>query len=376
MTVLMRSPAANDPISEAEAAMLFAALDAFPVLLLAVSGGPDSTALMWLAARWRDGLTRKPKLLAVTIDHGLRKESAREALAVKRLARKLKIEHRTLRWSGRKPKTGLQEAARNARYRLLAEVARKAGAERILLGHTLDDQAETVLIRLVRGSGVSGLAGMRQLAPVPAPGGKAASLVRPLLGVRKARLIATLKAAQVPYAEDPSNRNEDFTRVRLRATMPALSREGLTPERLAVLARRVERIEIALHDILNDALQSVAPGPWPGAGPVTMDMAAFARLPEEIGLRLLGRVIQWAGDEGPVELAKLEALCGSLAAPIDAALDGVNPRRFRRTLAGAMITLSGTKLTVERAPSRRTGAKPRQSGPKPLSPKTPFTKAR
>jgi tRNA(Ile)-lysidine synthase len=372
----MRSPAVNDPIPEAEAAMLFAALDAFPVLLLAVSGGPDSTALMWLAARWRDGLTRKPKLLAVTIDHGLRKESAREALAVKRLARKLKIEHRTLRWSGRKPKTGLQEAARNARYRLLAEVARKAGAERILLGHTLDDQAETVLIRLVRGSGVSGLAGMRRLAPVPAPGSEAASLARPLLGVRKARLVATLKAAQVPYAEDPSNRNEDFTRVRLRATMPALIREGLTPERLALLARRVERIEIALHDSLNDALQSVAPGPWPDEGPVTMEVAAFARLPEEVGLRLLGRVIQWTGNEGPVELAKLETLCDSLAVSIDAALDGTNPRRFRRTLAGAMITLSGTKLTVERAPSRRTGAKSRQSDPKPLSPKTPFTKAR
>jgi len=138
-----------------------------------------------------------------------------------------------------------------------------------------------------------------------------------------------------------------------------------------VLARRVERIEIALHDILNDALQNIAPGPWPGEGPVTMDMAAFARLPEEIGLRLLGRVIQWTGNEGPVELAKLEALCASLAAPVDATLDQVNPRRFRRTLAGAMITLSGTKLTVERAPSRRTGVKPRKSGPKAL-----FTKGR
>ena len=131
-----------------------------------------------------------------------------------------------------------------------------------------------------------------------------------------------------------------------------------------------------IDDILNDALQSVAPGPWPDEGPVTMEVAAFARLPEEVGLRLLGRVIQWTGNEGPVELAKLEALYASLAVSIDAALDGVNPRRFRRTLAGAMITLSGTKLTVERAPSRRTGAKSRQSDPKPLSPKTPFTKAR
>lgn len=365
----MRSPTASDPISKAEAARLFAALDAFPVLLLAVSGGPDSTALMWLAARWRDGLARGPRLVAVTIDHGLREESAREARAVKRLASKLMVEHRTLRWIGRKPKTGIQEAARNARYHLLAAAARKIGAEQILLGHTLDDQAETVLFRLVRGSGVSGLAGMRRFAPVPGPVSKAASLVRPLLGVTKARLIATLKAAQVPYADDPSNRNADFTRVRLRATMPALSREGLTPERLALLARRVGRIEIALYETLNDALQRIAPGPWSDEGPVIMDMAAFARLPEEIGLRLLGRLIHRTGNEGPVELGKLEVLYESLCAPIDATMDGSNPRRFRRTLAGAMITLSGTKLTVERAPSRQTGTKPRKSGPK-----RPFTR--
>jgi tRNA(Ile)-lysidine synthase len=368
----MRSPEANDPISAAEAATLFAGLDACPVLLLAVSGGPDSTALLWLAARWRAGLRRKPKLLAVTVDHGLRKESAREALAVKRLAKTLEVEHRTLRWTGRKPKTGIQEAARLARYHLLAEAARKAGAAQILLGHTLDDQAETVLIRLVRGSGVGGLAGMRRFAPVPAPVSKATSLVRPLLGVTKARLVATLKTAQVPFADDPSNRNEDFTRVRLRATMPALAREGLTPERLALLAHRVARIEIALSDALNEALQRVAPGPWPDEGPVAIDAAAFAGLPEEIGLRLLGRVIHWTGNEGPVELAKLEALFSSLEGPMLDALP--TPRgagRFRRTLAGAMITLSGAILTVERAPSRRTGAKAHKSAPKGS-----FTKAR
>src|SRR5215217_1960023 len=117
------------PISDAEAGHLFADLATLPVVALAVSGGPDSTALLWLAARWRKRLKRGPKLIAVTIDHGLRKESAREALAVKRLVTTLKIEHRTLRWTGAKPKTGIQEAARNARYRLLAEAAKKAGAQ-------------------------------------------------------------------------------------------------------------------------------------------------------------------------------------------------------------------------------------------------------
>ena len=102
-------------ISATEARALFSGLQAFPVLVLAVSGGPDSTALMLLAARWRDALKKKPRLIAVTVNHGLRKEAKHEAAAVARLARKLKITHRTLRWTGRKPSAGLQNAARAAR---------------------------------------------------------------------------------------------------------------------------------------------------------------------------------------------------------------------------------------------------------------------
>ncbi|MEA2871782.1 MAG: tRNA(Ile)-lysidine synthase, partial [Hyphomicrobiales bacterium] len=137
-----------------------------------MSGGPDSTALLWLAARWRAWRKHAPTLIAVTVDHGLRPESAREARAVKRFAHKLDVAHRTLRWSGKKPASGIQQAAREARYRLLAGAARKAGARHILTAHTLDDQAETVLFRLARGSGIAGLRGMRAvtpLAPLPSP---------------------------------------------------------------------------------------------------------------------------------------------------------------------------------------------------------------
>ena len=147
-------------LTAAEVRSLFADLADHPVLVLAVSGGPDSTALLVLAARWRKALKRGPKLVAVTVDHGLRAEARREALAVKRLARSLGVAHRTLRWSGRKPTTGLQEAARLRATGCSPRRRATAGARHVLTAHTLDDQAETVLIRLTRGSGVSGLAAM------------------------------------------------------------------------------------------------------------------------------------------------------------------------------------------------------------------------
>ena len=117
-------------------------------------------ALLVLAARWRKSLKSGPDMIAVTVDHGLRPESAKEANAVKRQARELGVVHRTLRWTGAKPKTGLQEAAREARYRLLSGEAARSGARMVLTAHTLDDQAETMLLRLSRGSGLSGLAAM------------------------------------------------------------------------------------------------------------------------------------------------------------------------------------------------------------------------
>src|SRR5471032_2021773 len=114
----------HSPISAQDAKGLFADWKAAPAIILAVSGGPDSIALMWLAARWRGALKRGPRLMAVTVDHGLRAEAAREARDVKRLARTLDLPHRTLRWTGSKPKAGLPAAARDARYRLLAKAAR------------------------------------------------------------------------------------------------------------------------------------------------------------------------------------------------------------------------------------------------------------
>src|SRR5947209_2851325 len=351
--LVLRNGTSDKPVSEGEAAQLFGALGSLPALILAVSGGPDSTALMWLAARWRDELEKPPRLVAVTIDHGLRKEAAQEARAVARLAKSLKIEHVTLRWAGRKPKTAIQEAARNARYRLLAEEAHRQNAMHILTAHTLDDQAETVLFRMARGSGISGLAGMRRLDGVPVAEARPAHLMRPLLEVPKTRLIATLKAAKVPYTIDPSNSDPRFTRPRLRALMPLLAREGLTAERLGRLARRVERVEEALFAALNDAQIALCPGPWPQNGPLSADAEAFIDLPEEIGLRLLARMITHVGQQGGPELGQLEALYSNLQALAPNIRAAWESPPVRRNVAGALVTLSTAKLTVEREPPRR-----------------------
>lgn len=329
--------------------LLLDPLAELPAVVVACSGGPDSTALLWLAARWRKARKRGPKLIAVTVDHGLRAESKREAHAVATLARRLGVAHRTLRWTGKKPATGIQEAARLARYRLLAEAARKAGALYVLTAHTLDDQAETVLFRMARGSGVSGLAGMDMTAPLPFHDSSGIVLVRPLLRTPKSRLIATLEAAKAPFADDPSNRDPRFARPRWRTLMPALASEGLTAVRLGRLAQRVARLEWAMESVVKHAAIALAPGQWASGEPVTMQAAAFFDLPDEIALRLLSRAIGNVGDEGPVELAKLEALHDALCRARGSA-------RFRRTLAGAVVTLSRMGLSIERAPVRRSRA--------------------
>jgi len=343
-----------------EADALFSGLENSRGLVLAVSGGPDSTALLVLAARWAKRVKRAPKLVAVTIDHGLRAEAAREAAAVKRLARRLGVAHRTLRWRGTKPKTGLQEAARAARYRLLAQAAASAGYSHVLTGHTLDDQAETVLFRLSRGSGLIGLAGMARVSPLPIGTERMGFLLRPLLHIPKARLLATLRAAGIAYSEDPSNRDPRFTRTRLRALLPNLAGEGLSAHGLSRFATRMRRADATIEFAVAAARDALAPEPWFAGGPIKFETVRFASLPAEVALRLLGRAIGWTGSEGPVELAKLESLYAGMRQ---------TPTRLRRTLAGALVTLDRDWIVVERAPARRSGARSGGSGRTTAMPK-------
>jgi tRNA(Ile)-lysidine synthase len=341
-----------DPIGDAEADRLFADLVAERALLLAVSGGADSTALLYLLARWRKRHKPSPQLHAVTIDHGLRKQSRHEASGVKRLAAQLGVTHRTMRWTGEKPSTGLQEKARSERYRLLVAAAHRAGARCVITAHTLDDQAETVLFRLSRGSGLTGIGAMARVsrarfhAPIMRGAKGSPALVRPLLDVAKARLVATLRVAGIAHVEDPSNDDPRFARVRWRQLAPALAAEGLTAERLVQLARRVRRNEAAIEAVVAAAFDRL--GSRPAVWTIAFDARGLRDVPAEIALRLIGRAAGEVGDEGPVELGKLEALCESLAD----ALDRSSPR-FSRTLAGAMVSLQSNRLIVERAPPRR-----------------------
>ncbi|MFZ5714323.1 MAG: tRNA lysidine(34) synthetase TilS [Bradyrhizobium sp.] len=342
----------NSPISAREARRLFAGLKAAPALVLAVSGGPDSVALMWLAARWQRSLARGPQLSVVTVDHGLRPEAAREAREVKRLAAELGLPHRTARWRGAKPKTGLPAAAREARYRLLAEAARAAGASHVLTAHTRDDQAETLLMRLLRGSGLAGLSAM---APLSERDGIV--LARPLLDVPKSQLIATLRRAKVGFVDDPTNRDTAFTRPRLRALLPLLAAEGGDSRNLARLAARLARANAAVEVLADGAerfLRLRDRGDAPRAGVRSFEASAFAALPEEVRLRLLLRAINALGHEGPAELGKIETLVSALDEAMAASLRARAGRpALKQTLAGALISLAGGRIHIAPAPARR-----------------------
>ncbi|SDC72423.1 tRNA(Ile)-lysidine synthase [Bradyrhizobium brasilense] len=339
-------PDDQSAIPARDAKRLFAGLAGAPALLLAVSGGPDSVALMWLAARWRRALAQGPRLVAVTVDHGLRPEAAREARDVKRLARSLELPHHTLRWTGPKPRTGVPAAARAARYRLLAQAARKHGATHILTAHTRDDQAETLLMRMLRGSGVAGLSAMARETERDG-----VLLTRPLLDISKAQLIATLQKARIGFADDPTNRDRSFTRPRLRALMPMLAAEGGDARNLARLAARIARANAALEVLVDGAEHHLALKSEDNSG-TGFDAGLFAVMPEEIRVRLLKRAIDRVGHEGPAELGKVE----TLLAAMDEALDGTLGKReskLKQTLAGAVISIAAGRIRIGPAPPRR-----------------------
>ncbi len=309
------------PVSPAEALAALTPMPGRDGVVLAVSGGADSLALLHLWADARALEPNLPRAVVVSIDHGLRAEARDEAAFVGRIAVERGLAHRVLRWEGEKPVANLQAEARAARRRLLAEAARAEGLDTVVLAHHADDQAETFLLRLARGSGVAGLAGM---ARVRRDDGLA--WFRPLLTFPKARLVATLAARGATWIEDPSNGDARFERARMRAAMPGLAALGLSRDRLVATAAAMARGAAVIDDAVDDLMRRA--GTAHPAGWVRLEAGLHAAARAEVRLRLLSRLIATVGEAayGP-RLAACEELDAALGAG----------ERVVRTLAGVRV---------------------------------------
>jgi tRNA(Ile)-lysidine synthase len=326
---------ADRPIGGGDFAAAMAALGPFetaPRLAVAVSGGADSMTLLVLTREW--AVQRGGQVVALTVDHGLRTESAIEAGKVARWVGALGVAHQILPWHGPKPAGDVQAAARAARYRLLEGWCAEAGVFHLLLAHQQDDQAETFLLRLARGSGLDGLAAMASVVERPN-----CRLLRPLLNFARARLVATVRARGQVWLDDPSNENPRFARVRLRDARAVLAREGLGAERLAATARRLAWTRQATESSLARLLARAAePDP---AGFVHLDAAVLAAAPRDLGLRALAAVLTAvAGADYPPRLKRLERLHDEMAAGLTRG----------RTLGGCRIIPRRGKFLVCREP--------------------------
>ncbi len=310
-------------------------------LLLAVSGGPDSIALMLLAANWSPRVGKK-NISVATVDHGLRANSHEEALQVAEWAQALGFAHHLLRWEGPKPATRLQEKAREARYRLLCACAKQIAPDcAVVTAHHADDQAETILFRLLRGSGVAGLSGMAFSSIRDG-----VKLLRPLLDVTKSELEAICVLAEHNFVRDPSNENQNFARTRLRALTMTLESQGLDVHSLLRLGRRAAQAEEALNWCALRARESgVIARDDSGA---RLDASALRSLPREIVQRLLALELFQSGGRMP-RLDRLERAARIIKHSLE---EGVSARI---TLGSLSINIDKLAVTLTPAPQRVRG---------------------
>ena len=295
---------------------------------LAVSGGPDSLALLLLAAE-----ARPLRVEAATVDHALRPESRAEAETVAQLCERLGVPHAilTAEWE-QKPETGIQERARLMRYRMLGNWARERGLTALATAHHVDDQAETLLMRLARGAGVKGLAGMR---PVGRAAANAIALVRPLLGWRHSELEAVCASAGIVPVQDPSNEDEQFERVRVRKALAAM--DWIDPVAIAASAGHLAEADGALHWATTLEWQRAV---MQGEGQIVYKPTDA---PREIRRRIIRRaVLALATEGGGADLRGRE---------LDQVLAALRTGR-RATLRG-VLCIGGPEWRFTRAPARR-----------------------
>ena len=331
----------DGPADDFDLATTLAPFTASAGLLVAVSGGPDSMALLRLVAGWAERHTHPPIHVA-TVDHGLRADSRAEAEAVAGWAAAIGLSHCILTWTGEKPTTRIQERARNARYALLARHAETIGADVLMTAHHADDQAETILFRLLRGSHVGGLAGMADVS-------RRGALVhaRPLLGWSKVDLVAVCDVAGQPYFRDPSNADARYARTRMRRLTAVLEAEGLGRNAFQRFGRRFARVEAALA-----GTAAAARGGLNAACTATsfaVQGQELANLADEIILRiLLAEMARIAPGRQAPRLERAETLLSRLL-----------PALRRGELFAA--TLGGTRIRIARGYVRIDAERPRRA---------------
>ncbi|MBO6903225.1 MAG: tRNA lysidine(34) synthetase TilS [Rhizobiaceae bacterium] len=322
-----RPDGGGSPISQFDEDFDRLALAGRDCVVLAVSGGSDSMALMQLFTGYAQRVFPSLRVLVATVDHRLRKEAAAEARFVAKEAERLGIEHRTLVWDGAKPAAGLMEAARDARHRLLSRAAQEAGTDLVLVAHTMDDQAETVAMRSARSEGGRGRAG---IAAATLSGGET-WFARPLLGARRAVLRQVLERAGTGWIDDPSNDDFRYERVRMRAM--------LNNEEIRVFGEAA-RNEAARRQALGEAAAALidqhATMPVPGL--IRIEPALFDASGKHAAIYALRILLSTAGGQTylPDERRSAEAL--------SAIMRGSS----RLTLAGAVAERSSAGVYLYR----------------------------
>lgn len=316
---------------------LFAEVAGEAAVGLAVSGGADSLALMLLAQRWASGQAKAPQLIIYSVDHGLRAAAADEVAMVLQAAAALGLTARGLAWSGSKPESGVQEAARIARYRLMGEAMAADGASVLLTAHHQQDQAETVLMRMAHGSGIEGLKGMSAFAEVDG-----VRVHRPLLGVDPASLRAIVREAGLVPADDPSNADPHYERVRWRQAMPPLAELGLDAATLAVFADRMAEADAAIAQMADGCFSEIVR--LDGFGAARIELSPFVGLSPAISTRLLARALNIVGGrQKPRALGQVERLRQLIAG------QGLAKAT---TVLGCVIRIKDGAIAVAREPGR------------------------
>ena len=316
---------------------------------------------MHLFADWAEGQRVAPPAVLL-VDHGLRPQSHEDALEAARWARAAGLSAHVLHWQGSKPELNIEDRARTERYRLLGGWCAAHRVPDLFVAHTREDQAETFLLRLGRGSGVDGLSAMGAIAPLPIWGNLKVRLLRPLLDFGRAELRDFLTARGAPWLEDPMNEDSRFARVRIRKILPRLAAAGIPVQRIAEAARHLARAREALDAATEDFLSRHA---RLQSNFALLDAAALASARREIGLRALCAILGHIG--APAYRPRFERL--------EALFDAILAGGFAaRTLSGCRVgkapkaraAFGPTTLLITRETARRSAGQAPNGNKRPI----------